>query len=72
MSGSRARFAFMVQAKVDLKQQSEALQRERELMQKMAVADIDIVNLNVGGTLLSTKRSTLTQVSALLHLCAHS
>ena len=51
-----------MQAHSELKQQLAALEREKELMQTVAVADSDIVNLNVGGTLMSSKRLTLTQV----------
>lgn len=50
------------QEQKELKQQKEAFVREKKLMQTVAVADNDIVNLSVGGTLMSTKRSTLTQV----------
>lgn len=39
-----------------------ALEHEKKLMQTVAVADNDVANLNVGGSLLSTKKCTLTQV----------
>ena len=51
-----------MQAQAALTQDKEAFEREKDLMQTVPAADNDIVNLNVGGTLLSTKRSTLTQV----------
>lgn len=51
------------QAQANLKQQIEALESEKKLMQTKAVTDRDIVDLNVGGTVLSTMRSTLTQVT---------
>ena len=59
--------SWCVQAQADLQQGKEALKQEKALMQTLPVADNDIVNLNVGGTLLSTKRSTLTQVFTLDH-----
>ena len=55
-------YMLCTQEQSELKQQLEALQREKELMQSVAVADNDIVNLNIGGTLMSSKRLTLTQV----------
>ncbi len=39
-------------------------------MTTIPVAENDVLSLNVGGTLLTTKRSTLTQVHlCLLELC---
>lgn len=59
------------QARVDLERQTEAFRHEQQRMQAVIVADDDIVNLNVGGTLLSTRRSTLTQVGLVQH-CNYS
>jgi len=45
-----------------LKHDTEAFEQEKKSMATVAVAENDVLNLNVGGTLLATKRSTLTQV----------
>ena len=50
------------QAQDEVRRQLAALEQEKKLMQTLDVADNDIVDLNVGGTLFSTKRSTLMQV----------
>jgi hypothetical protein len=42
----------------------QALELQKEQVQHISVAANDILTLNVGGTLLCTNRSTLTQVSA--------
>lgn len=47
----------------DLRQKFEAQQKEKGMMAKVPVADNDILPLNVGGTILATKRATLTQVA---------
>ena len=51
-----------LQAEGKLKNQVAAFEQEKILMTTVPVADNDILTLNVGGTLLATKRSTLTQV----------
>ena len=42
----------------------QALELQKEQMQHVSIADGDVLTLNVGGTILRTTRSTLTQVSA--------
>ena len=42
--------------------QTGALQKEKERMTAIGVADNDILELNVGGTQFAVKRTTLTQV----------
>ncbi|KAL0028555.1 hypothetical protein WJX79_001387 [Trebouxia sp. C0005] len=49
------------EAQAKLKHQIELFEQEKKLMATVAVADNDDLSLNVGGTLLTTKRSTLTQ-----------
>ena len=61
-------FAMQAQAAVDsraeeLDKQTEALAQEKQKMSAVGVADNDVLDLNVGGVLLSVKRATLTQVS---------
>ena len=53
---------FLLQAEATLEQEVAALAKEKEMMTKVLTADNDIIYLNVGGTFLATKRSTLTQV----------
>lgn len=53
-----------LQGEAELKRQIEVFEQEKKLMTTVAVADNDVLNLNTGGTLLATKRSTLTQVCA--------
>ena len=43
-------------------QQAAQLSQEKQQMTAVGVADHDVLDLNVGGTPLSAKRSTLTQV----------
>ena len=64
-----AEFSFTVQAQAavdkraeELDKQAEALAQEKQKMSAIAVADNDVLDLNVGGVLLSVKRATLTQV----------
>lgn len=42
-------------------QKAAQLRQEKQQMTTVGVADHDVLDLNVGGTLLSVKRSTLTQ-----------
>ena len=51
------------QAQTKLKRDVEAFEQEKKMMATVPVADNDILYLNVGGELVSTKRSTLTQVT---------
>lgn len=46
----------------ELDKQTEALAQEKQKMSAVGVADNDVLDLNVGGVLLSVKRATLTQV----------
>ncbi|KAL3135141.1 hypothetical protein ABBQ32_008076 [Trebouxia sp. C0010 RCD-2024] len=48
-------------AEANLKKEVAALAREEESMARNSAADHDIIHLNVGGTVLATRRSTLTQ-----------
>ena len=57
-----------LKAHANLARDRQALELEKEQMQHVSVAENDIVTLNVGGTILCTNRSTLTQVSA--QVCA--
>lgn len=52
------------EAQTKLERQIELFEQEKKLMATVAVADNDVLNLNVGGTLLTTKRSTLTQAES--------
>ena len=52
----------LLQAQSKLQCQVEALEEEKRIMQTVPVAASDILNLNIGGTLITTKRSTLMQV----------
>ena len=54
-----------IQARAQLKHEVEAFELEKAMMARVAVADDDVLNLNVGGKLFTTKRSTLTQVCPL-------
>ena len=45
-----------------LAQQAAQLSQEKQQMTAVGIADNDVLDLNVGGTLLSVKRSTLVQV----------
>lgn len=54
---------WSLQAEDILRQKTEALQKEREIMAKVPVADNDLLTLNIGGSIQVTKRSTLTQVA---------
>ena len=68
MLSSGQTFAMQAQAAVDsraeeLDKQTEALAQEKQKMSAVGVADNDVLDLNVGGVLLSVKRATLTQVS---------
>lgn len=56
-----------LQDQAELKQQIGLFEQEKKLMATVPVADNDVLSLNVGGTLLTTKRSTLTQVCT--HAC---
>ena len=51
-----------MQAETDLLHGQQALEDEKAQMQSIPAADNDLVHLNVGGHLMTTKRSTLTQV----------
>ncbi len=57
-----------LKAHANLARDRQALELEKEQMQHVSVADNDVLTLNVGGTILCTHRSTLTQVSA--QVCA--
>ena len=54
-----------LQAEANIKSKEQALQLERQQMASVPVADNDVIHLNVGGSLTSTKRLTLTQVGLL-------
>ena len=45
-----------------LAKQATQLSEEKQKMTAVGIADNDVLDLNVGGTLLSVKRSTLVQV----------
>ena len=62
-SFSAADTGWSLQAEGNLRQNFEALQKEKETMAKVPVADNDILTLNVGGTIVVTKRATLIQVA---------
>ena len=69
LQGDLVCFQDDYQAEVNLKKQTAAFffffffsQQEKAMMAMVSVADNDILTPNVGGTLLATKRSTLTQV----------
>ena len=49
-----------------MRQEVEAYKAEKLRMKAVEVSDNDIINLNVGGTKITTKRSTLCQVSGSL------
>ena len=49
-----------------MRQEVEAYKAEKLRMKAVEVSDNDIINLNVGGTKMTTKRSTLCQVSGSL------
>ena len=49
-----------------MKQEIEAYKAEKLRMKAVEVSDDDIINLNVGGTKMTTKRSTLCQVKGSL------
>ena len=49
-----------------MKAEVEAYEEEKRRMTAIAVKDDDIINLNVGGTKMTTKRSTLCQVKGSL------
>lgn len=51
----------LAEDQAELKQQIELFEQEKKLMATVPVADNDVLSLNVAGTLLTTKRSTLTQ-----------
>ena len=40
----------------------QLFEQENKLMSSVPIADNDVLDLNVGGSLICTKRSTLTQV----------
>lgn len=52
---SAANTAWSLQAEGDLRQKAEALQKEKEMMAKVPVADNDILTLNVGEPLWSPR-----------------
>ena len=54
-----------LQAEANIQSKEQALQLEHQQMASVPVADNDIIHLNIGGSLLSTKRLTLTQVGLL-------
>ena len=49
-----------------MRQQIEAYKAEKLRMKAVEVSDDDVINLNVGGTKMTTKRSTLCQVEGSL------
>ena len=51
-----------VQAQALLHEEVQHFAQENRLMTSVQVADNDVLELNVGGSLMTTKRSTLTQV----------
>ena len=53
-----------MQGERGLAEKVAALEREKQLMMAVDVADHDVLIINAGGTTFSTKRSTLTQVCA--------
>ena len=59
-------FTWMhMQAQALLDEKLKHSEQENKLMTSVQVADNDVLEINVGGSLISTKRSTLTQVSIL-------
>lgn len=62
-SASFVNTSWFLQAEGDLRQKTVALQKEKEIMAKVPVADNDLLTLNIGGSIQVTKRSTLTQVA---------
>ena len=64
--------SWFKQAEANLKKEAASLTKEKELMARTSPANHDLIHLNVGGTVLTTRRSTLTQVhiaSILTHSC---
>ena len=62
----------LLKAHANLARDRQALEFEKEQVQHTTVAVNDILTLNVGGTILCTNRSTLTQVSAqVCEPCCH-
>ncbi len=55
------------QAEAALDDRAKNFADENKQMTTFPVADNDVVDINVGGTILSTKRSTLTQVGHFIY-----
>ena len=54
--------AALDQQAAELQAQKAALEKEKQQMTAVGVADNDVLELNVGGTQFAAKRATLTQV----------
>jgi hypothetical protein len=59
-------------AKQELAEKEAALEREKEQMMKVKVEDDDVIQLNVGGEIIATTRSTLCQIEGSLLACMFS